>query len=223
MSVRAFDRERRAFVDVSLRGVPILASVERASSKEAPERFVVVAVTFAMRADAAKDRGLGAKVAYAELASALGVREGERAPMGDVRDAVVRLRRKKGMVTDASDLDSVSAGSFFVNPVLGESELASLALRLGDDAARLPRFPADEGRSKVSAAWLIERAGGFPRAHACGAGPRSRPSTRSPSPTAAARRPREVPAFALARSIQDGVKERFGVALAIEPVIVGDD
>ena len=61
---------------------------------------------------------LGAPVAYAELARTLGVEIGARAPMADVRAAVLGLRRGKGMVLDADDHDTWSAGSFFTNPVV---------------------------------------------------------------------------------------------------------
>ena len=56
------------------------------------------------------------------------------------------------MVLDAADHDSWSVGSFFVNPLLDE---------VPDAAADCPRWQAD-GRTKLSAAWLIEQAG-FPR------------------------------------------------------------
>ena len=51
---------------------------------------------------------------YGEVSRALG----ERAPLADVRATVLGLRRGKGMVIDPGDPDSVSAGSFFTNPIL---------------------------------------------------------------------------------------------------------
>ena len=81
--------------------------------------------------------------------------------------AVLALRRGKGMVIDPADPDSVSAGSFFTNPVLDAGAFAALEARarerLGDDV-RVPRFPQPDGSVKTSAAWLIERAG-FARGH----------------------------------------------------------
>ena len=62
------------------------------------------------------------------------------------------LRRGKGMVLDAADHDTWSAGSFFTNPVLP----ADAAARLPDDA---PRWAQPDGTVKTSAAWLIEHAG----------------------------------------------------------------
>ena len=97
---------------------------------------------------------LGAPVAYAELARALGVETGERAPWHDVREAVLDLRRGKGMVLDPDDHDTWSAGSFFTNPVRPRR-------RVPDGA---PAWPQPDGRVKTSAAWLIEHAG-FGKGH----------------------------------------------------------
>ena len=90
----------------------------------------------------------------------------------DVRAAVLGLRRGKGMVIDPSDPDSVSAGSFFTNPILPEDQFAALP-------GSPPAFPEADGRMKTSAAWLIERAG-FSRGSATDV-PGSPPSTRSRS------------------------------------------
>ena len=105
-------------------------------------RYVVLDVTFALERDP-----MSAPVKYAELARKLAVEVGERAPLADVRAAVLDLRRGKGMVLDPADPDTVSAGSFFTNPVLGPAELARLE-RVA--AARwpgtpVPTFPAGRG------------------------------------------------------------------------------
>ena len=110
-------------------------------------RYVVLDVTFQLRPG-----DLSRPVAYPELARTLGIEVGSRAPRTDVRDAVLGLRAGKGMVLDPADHDTWSAGSFFTNPLLTPAEAAALP----DDA---PRFPADDGRVKTSAAWLIDRAG----------------------------------------------------------------
>ena len=91
---------------------------------------------------------LGAPVTYAELARTLGVEVGQRAPAAEVREAVLGLRRGKGMVLDAADHDTWSAGSFFTNPVVAAEPVPDGA----------PAWPADGG-VKTSAAWLIEHAG----------------------------------------------------------------
>ena len=76
---------------------------------------------------------------------------GERAPLRTVRETVLSLRRSKGMVLDPSDPDTVSAGSFFTNPILSASDYRRLRDRLGED---VPCFAEPDGRVKVPAAWL---------------------------------------------------------------------
>src|SRR6187401_2725384 len=82
----------------------------------------------------------------------LGASVGGRAPLTEVRAAVLALRRGKGMVIDPDDPDSVSAGSFFTNPILSAEEWSRLP-------GSPPAFPEPDGRIKTSAAWLIERSG----------------------------------------------------------------
>ena len=108
-------------------------------------RYVVLNVTFRLPAT-----GLSAPIAYAELAGKLGLRVGDVAPVGVVAAAVLDLRRGKGMVLDAADHDTWSAGSFFTNPILAGAD------EVPDGA---PAFPMADGRVKTSAAWLIDRAG----------------------------------------------------------------
>ena len=110
-SVRVWDRR--------LRGIRTFANADcgfgyRTSRFKAdPDRHVVLDVTFQLR-----QGSLGAPVEYAELARTLGVELGRRAPLADVRAAVLELRRGKGMVLDPADHDTWSAGSFFTNPVI---------------------------------------------------------------------------------------------------------
>ena len=171
----------------------------------------MLAVTFAL-----ERRELSGPLAYAELARTLGVQPGEGAPLADVREAVLGLRRGKGMVLDPDDPDSVSAGSFFTNPILSADAFAALEQRAPE---RPPRFPEDDGRVKTSAAWLIERAGFQQAATATRRGSRSPPSTRSRSPTAAPARPPSC-SRSPARS-RAACDERFGVRLEPEPTLVG--
>jgi UDP-N-acetylmuramate dehydrogenase len=166
-------------------------------------RFVVLEVTFQLRLG-----DLGAPVRYAELATALGVEVGGRAPLGAVREAVLRLRGRKGMVLDAADADTWSAGSFFTNPVLDPSQVPEGA----------PRWPTADGRVKTSAAWLIEHAG-FTRGHGL-PGPASL-STKHTLALTNRGDARAADLVALAREVRDGVRERFGVTLEPEPVVVG--
>ena len=168
--------------------------------KSEPGGWVVLAVTFDL------GRGtLSAPIRYAELATMLGVAIGAQAPVLDVREAVLALRRSKGMVLDASDPDSVSAGSFFTNPLVQEAP----------DGA--PSWPDPSGLVKVSAAWLIEQAG-FGKGW--GDGPVGLSSKHT---LALVNRGGATTAdlLAVARTIRDGVSARFGITLVNEPVIVG--
>ena len=178
--------------------------------KRHPGRWVVLAVSFAL-----ERRELSGPLGYAELARTLDVKPGEGAPLAEVREAVLGLRRGKGMVLDPDDLDTVSAGSFFTNPILSEAEFDALEARA---PARPPRFPEPDGRVKTSAAWLIERAG-FHKAHGNPAGI----AISSKHTLALTNRGGGTTAelLALAREIAGGVRERFGVTLEPEPTLVG--
>jgi UDP-N-acetylmuramate dehydrogenase len=179
-------------------------------------RHVVLSVTFQLAVQSAS-----APVRYAELAAALGIAIGDQVASTTARSAVIDLRRNKGMVIDAADPDTRSAGSFFVNPVLDRAALAAVEAaaraRCGPDI-RVPSFSAGNGLVKVPAAWLIERAG-FGKGYSLGDGARISAKhtlalVNSGSATTAS-------LMALARQIRDGVHDAFGVSLAAEPVLVG--
>ena len=152
---------------------------------------------------------LGQPVRYPELARALGVAVGQRAPASRVRETVLAIRRRKGMVLDANDHDTWSAGSFFTNPILTPEQAASLP-------AEAPRFSAGEG-VKTSAAWLIQHAG-YPAGH--GSGP-ARLSTRHVLALTNRGCATTADVLALAREIRDRVRERFGITLVPEVNLVG--
>jgi UDP-N-acetylmuramate dehydrogenase len=177
----------------------------RTSRFKGQDRFVVLAVEFQFVTG-----DLSAPVGYDELARTLGVATGERAPLVQVRDAVLALRRGKGMVLDPDDPDTRSAGSFFVNPVLAEADAA----RLPGDA---PRWAAGEGRVKTSAAWLIERAG---FARGAGDGP-ARLSSKHTLALVNAGGATAADLVALASQVRAQVHRRFGVVLEPEPRLVG--
>jgi UDP-N-acetylmuramate dehydrogenase len=210
-SVRVFDRRTNRFVAMS---PDECAFGYRTSRFKNDDRFVVVSVRFVLRAGGRESAGESAPIRYAELARALSLQEGQSAPLARVRETVIALRRGKGMVLDAQDPESVSAGSFFVNPVLDAAAFAELVARAGE---RPPGFEAGDGRTKVAAAWLVERAGfpkgwalgpvGVSRKHALALVHRGGGTTRD--------------LLAAARMIQAGVRARFGVTLEPEPVFVG--
>jgi UDP-N-acetylmuramate dehydrogenase len=187
----------------------------RSSVFRGDDRRVVLAVTFELERSATSQ-----PIAYAELAGALGVRVGDRVPAPAAREAVLALRRGKGMVIDPGDPDSVSAGSFFTNPVLEPAAFAALAQRVAQrlgEGVVPPRFPGADGTIKTSAAWLIERAG-FKRGDARGPVGISAKHTLALVNRGGATTAQLV---ALAREIAAGVDEAFGVALRPEPVFVG--
>ncbi|MFT2015698.1 UDP-N-acetylmuramate dehydrogenase [Streptomyces sp. 796.1] len=184
--------------------------------KQEPDRHVVLRVRFALEdAD-----GLSAPLKYAETARSLGVQPGDRVPVGTARETVLRLRAGKGMVLDPEDHDTWSAGSFFTNPILTAAEhtafLARVAERLGPDVAP-PAYPAGEGLTKTSAAWLIDRAG-FTKGYGQGAARISTKHTLALTNRGAAT---TDDLLALAREVVDGVRAAFGITLVNEPVMVG--
>jgi UDP-N-acetylmuramate dehydrogenase len=210
--VRAYDRERGEVVTL---GREDCRFSYRNSAFKGSSRHVVLEVTFALElAD------LSTPVRYAELARTLGVEPGERVPLKDAREAVLALRAGKGMVLDASDPDTRSAGSFFTNPILDAGQVGELerrvAERLGPGVA-FPRYPEHDGYVKTSAAWLIDKAG-FTKGHARG------PVRISTKHTLALTNPGGASTedlLALAREVRDGVRAAFGVTLVNEPVFVG--
>jgi UDP-N-acetylmuramate dehydrogenase len=112
----------------------------RASILKGDRDGLVVSIELDLVAD---DAGLSQPVAYAQLASALGVSLGDRVAIADVRETVLRLRASKGMLLDDNDPDSVSAGSFFTNPIVRQS----FARDLPADAPRWPIAPEPESVS----------------------------------------------------------------------------
>ena len=204
--VRAYDRVERRVRTLS---APECGFGYRWSRfKAEPGRWLVLEVTFQFRLGS-----LGAPVRYAELARTLGVEIGARAPAAEVREAVLGLRRGKGMVLDDDDRDTWSAGSFFTNPVVDPTDLPPGA----------PAWPQGEGEDKVktSAAWLIEQAG-FGKGYGLQRqGSRVGLSTKHTLALTNRGGATAEELLALAREIRDGVSARFGITLVNEPVLVG--
>jgi UDP-N-acetylmuramate dehydrogenase len=202
------ERERLAASDLEL---GYRTSALKDSAERLGRRGIVLSLDLRLEANA-----LSAPVAYDQLASALGVAVGERVPLADARAAVLRLRASKGMVLDPADPDSVSAGSFFTNPIVSEN----FARGLPDDAPQWIVDPdAPESPVKLSAAWLIERSGirrGFSL-------PGSRAAISSKHTLALVNRggasADEV--IELARYVHLRVLNEFGVRLQPEPKLIG--
>ena len=213
-SVRVFDREDHEVVELT--PDQCWFSYRSSAFKREPGEWVVLAVTFAL-----DEQSHSRPIRYRELAHALGVELDESAPVAEVREAVLSLRRSKGMVIDPSDPDSVSAGSFFTNPILDPAHFETLEERVARDLgpdARLPSFPEPDGQVKTSAAWLVERAG-FGRGY--GAPGPIMVSTKHSLALVNRGGGTTAELLALAHEIQQGVRRRFGVELTPEPRFVG--
>jgi UDP-N-acetylmuramate dehydrogenase len=173
--------------------------------KRTPGRYIVLSVQFQIR------RGeISTPITYAELAQKLGIEVGQKAPVVDVRDAVLELRGAKGMLLDADDHDSWSAGSFFTNPIITAEVASSLP-------AGAPQWPLDDGRVKTSAAWLIENSGITKGRTLGGARVSSKhvlALTNSGSATA-----EEI--AQLAREVRASVLVKFGITLEPEVNLIG--
>ena len=199
--VHAFDREAQEFVAFAPAACEF---AYRTSAFKGKDRYVITEVEFRL------PRQIDSMpIKYAELAKALAVGEGATASLASVRDTVIALRRKKGMVVDATDPDSRSAGSFFMNPIVSVEVAATLP-------AEAPKWAQPDGRVKLSAGWLIEHAGftkgtvrgnvGISSKHALALVNRGGASAQE--------------LLALAHEIQDGVRAKHGIDLVPEPVIV---
>ncbi|MGR6972098.1 UDP-N-acetylmuramate dehydrogenase [Streptomyces cynarae] len=208
--------DRRTHETVTIPNAECAFSYRHSRFKAEPDRHVVLRVRFELQdAD-----GLSAPIRYAETARALGVEPGDRVPLADARETVLKLRSGKGMVLDPEDHDTWSAGSFFTNPILTDEDFAVFRTRvkerLGEDAEP-PAYPAGEGHTKTSAAWLIDKAG-FTKGY--GTGP-ARISTKHTLALTNRGGATTEDLLALAREVVAGVREAFGITLVNEPVTVG--
>jgi UDP-N-acetylmuramate dehydrogenase len=173
--------------------------------KAHPGRYVVLEVQFQLRIGEFSD-----PITYLELSKKLGIEPGDKAPVAATRAAVLDLRASKGMLLSPDDHDSWSAGSFFTNPIISQQAADALP-----DAA--PKWPLNDGRVKISAAWLIENAGMHKGDEVGGARISTKhvlALTNSGSATAS-------DIAELAKRARNYVKEVFGVTLEAEVNLVG--
>lgn len=201
-SVRTWDRQSNA--QKTFAAADCAFGYRSSRFKSEPGRYLVLRVGFQFRLGS-----LGAPIAYPELARRLGVEVGERVDTKRVREAVLGIRAGKGMVLDESDHDSWSAGSFFMNPLLGAEQAALLP-------PEAPRWEAGD-LVKTSAAWLIQHAGfdkGFGMGSAALSGKHVLALTNRGGAKAA-------DLVRLATHVRDGVRERFGVELVPEVNLIG--
>ena len=168
--------------------------------KKNPKRWVILSVSFQLKLG-----NQSLPITYPELAAHVGVEVGQRADASAVRDSVIAIRRSKGMVVDAADHDSWSVGSFFLNP------------RADVAPEGAPAWVQEDGRFKVSAAWLIEQAG-FGR----GFGLNERATLSTKHTLAITNRGSGTAAdvLELAEHVRAGVLAKFGIALEFEPQFI---
>ena len=218
LEVRVFERSTGSTMHFGNAGLGFgyRDSLLKRTTVEGSPEYVVLSVSFAL-----ERRADSAPVRYKELAASLGVEVGERADAGAVRTKVLELRASKGMVFDPADRDTYSTGSFFTNPIVDASVLDTLP-------EGAPNFPAAEpGKVKLSAAWLIDRAGfgkgfglpGTPGEHV--AQGRASLSTKHTLAITNRGEAGSEDILAIARAVRAGVKERFGIDLHNEPLLIG--
>ncbi len=204
-SVRTWDRHDRTFRTYAAADCGFGYRWSR--FKAEPGRHVVVSVTFQLRIG-----DISAPVRYHDLAQKLDVGLGERVASARLRDAVLAVRRGKGMVLDSADHDTWSAGSFFMNPVLDHAS----ADRLPEAA---PRYQQPDGSIKSSAAWLIEHAG-FGRGFHLPGRPQAALSSKHTLALTNRGSAQAADVVSLAQHVRQGVEQSYGVRLAPEPVLV---
>jgi UDP-N-acetylmuramate dehydrogenase len=204
LSVRAIDRETLRAVELDARACRF-AYRDSFFKSEAPERFIVTQVRFALSARAP------APVRYPDLQRELARRALETPTLSDVRAAVLAVRREKSMLLDPADENGRSCGSFFLNPVVTVADLARVQ-HIAEGAA-VPNYPQPDGRVKLAAGWLIEQSG-FAK------GLRDGPvglSSKHALAIVAHEGATASDVKRLAERIREGVRARFGVELTPEP------
>lgn len=203
-SVRVIDRTTREAKAMSVTECGF--GYRRSRFKHADAgRFIVTQVDFALT------RNAPPTITYADVVNYFADRPQHTPTLQEVRDAIIEIRSRKGMVIRDGNPANRSCGSFFVNPVISRARFE----RIGD----APHYPLGQGRVKVPAAWLIEQAG-FSRGYidgAVGISPfQAQGLINRGSATAA-----DVVGLAIA--IKRAVWKRFAIAIVPEPVFVGFD
>jgi UDP-N-acetylmuramate dehydrogenase len=205
--VRAFDRSTGQFVNLpaGVCGFSYRRSIFNTTDRE---RYVVSRVEYRLSKDAP------ANIAYADVARYFAARKVTTPTLEEVREAVRSIRAQKGMLLVPGDADCRSAGSFFKNPIVPLAKLDTVAQELGIEKQGIPAYPAQDSQVKISAAWLIERAG-FSKGYALGnAGISSRHTLALINRGGAS----AAEVMALRDRVIDAVASRFAIRLEPEPV-----
>ena len=200
MRVRTYDRQTKALKTFTNQECEF--AYRDSVFKKNPGRYVVLEVQFNLRRGELTD-----PITYAELATELGIEVGQKADVIKTREAVLRIRDRKGMLLNPSDPDTFSAGSFFTNPIVSEN--------LIPDGA--PKYPQGDGTFKTSAAWLIENSGIYRGQKFNGAAISGKHVLAITNPGNA----KAADIAALAMKVKDAVKLKFGIDLVPEVNLVG--
>jgi len=212
--VRALERNSASIVQLGRTdcGFAYRSSIFNTTQRD---RYIILSVDFALRRDGRP------RIRYPDLQRRFGG-DAPEPTIRQVREAVLQIRESKGMLSPGKDPDSKSAGSFFKNPILSAEaadHVEAEARRRGLLALQesMPRFPAPDGKVKVPAAWIIERAG-FHKGYI-----RGRAGISSKHALALINRggadARDI--TGLMNQIQECVFAFFGIYLEPEPVFIG--
>ena len=201
--VRTYDRQEKVLKTFT--NSECQFSYRNSYFKAHPGRYVVLDVQFQIRRGEFSD-----PITYLELAKKLGIQPGDKAPVVATRAAVLELRASKGMLLSTEDHDSWSAGSFFTNPIISQQAADALP-----NAA--PKWPLNDGRVKISAAWLIENAGVHKGDEVGGA----RISTKHVLALTNSGDATAADIAELAKRARNQVKEIFGITLEAEVNLIG--
>ena len=201
--VRTYDRQEKAIKTFT--NAQCEFTYRNSHFKAHPGHYVVLDVQFQIRIGEMSD-----PITYVELAKKLGIDPGDKAPVRETRAAVLELRASKGMLLSPDDHDSWSAGSFFTNPIVTQQQADTLP-----NAA--PKWPLNDGRVKISAAWLIENSGTHKGDEVGGA----RISTKHVLALSNSGNATAADIAELAKRARNQVKEVFGITLEAEVNLVG--
>lgn len=200
MRVRTFDRQSKAIKTFT--NDECQFTYRNSLFKKQPGRFVILEVQFNLRRGEMSD-----PITYEELAKELGIAVGQKSEVTKVREAVLRIRARKGMLLDEKDRDTYSAGSFFTNPIVAENLIPEGA----------PKYPQGNGNFKTSAAWLIQNSGIERGQRLNGAAISSKHVLAITNADGA----KAADIAALAIQVRDAVKMKFGIELTPEVNLVG--
>jgi UDP-N-acetylmuramate dehydrogenase len=206
--VRAFDLQQNTFVDLSADECGFGYRLSRFNSMD-KGRFILTAVEYKLSVSGSPC------LRYADLQRTFP--SGTKPSLREVAEAVRGIRRAKGMVIVEGDSDCRSAGSFFKNPIVAESQVVRIAQVAGADPPCYPAGVDNPGCVKLAAAWLIERAG-FSKGYALG---RAAISTKHTLALVNLGGATAAEIVALANQIRSAVVERYAIDLEMEPVRIG--